>query len=185
MKRVHSWILAVLAFGCLTAMAWAQVGGNVAQRAAAELGSQGVASEPESKIVLWEPLVSDKFQPYEKVALIANVFVALAGLAYALMLVKQVRRRPAGNRADAGDRPGRSRRRQRLLIPAVPRCGRPDRRDHGGPLFRRPSDEYAPGNLHRPGRRLLPRLDLLGDGGIRGNAAGHDRQPARRSGRPG
>ena len=48
------------------------------------------------KITLWEPLRSDKFETYEKVALIANVFVALAGLAYALMLVKQVRSAPQG-----------------------------------------------------------------------------------------
>ncbi|HUE17830.1 MAG TPA: sodium/proton-translocating pyrophosphatase, partial [Planctomycetaceae bacterium] len=76
-------------------MAWAQVRGNVAPQEAAEPASQRVASAPE-KIVLWEPLVSSKFETYEKVALIANVFVALAGLAYALMLVKQVRSAPQG-----------------------------------------------------------------------------------------
>src|SRR5580698_2993749 len=95
MKRVPSFVFAILAFGCLTAMAWAQVGGNVAPQDAGEPASQRVASAPE-KITLWEPLVSSKFETYEKVALIANVFVALAGLAYALMLVKQVRSAPQG-----------------------------------------------------------------------------------------
>ncbi|MFH1110460.1 MAG: sodium/proton-translocating pyrophosphatase, partial [Planctomycetota bacterium] len=47
-------------------------------------------------MTLWEPLVSDKFETYEKIALIANVFVAIAGLVYALMLVGQVRNAPQG-----------------------------------------------------------------------------------------
>ena len=65
-------------------MAWAQVTGQTEPpgAAAAEPASQRVASARE-KITLWEPLVSNKFATYEKVALIANVFVALAGLAYA------------------------------------------------------------------------------------------------------
>lgn len=49
-----------------------------------------------SSITLFEPLVSESYAPYEKVALIANVVVALAGLLYALLLVGQV------NRADQG-----------------------------------------------------------------------------------
>src|ERR1700722_12106676 len=97
MKRVPSFVFAILAFGFLSAMAWAQVTGQTEPpgAAAAEPASQRVASAPE-KITLWEPLVSNKFATYEKVALIANVFVALAGLAYALMLVKQVRSAPQG-----------------------------------------------------------------------------------------
>ena len=65
MKRVPSFVLAVMAFGCLTAMAWAQVGGDMAP-GGAEPASQRVASAPE-KITLWEPLVSNKFETYEKV----------------------------------------------------------------------------------------------------------------------
>ncbi len=129
MKRVSPFVFAVLAFGFLTAMAWAQVGNKLVAQAATEPASQRVANAPE-KILLWEPLRSDKFETYEKIALIANVFVALAGLAYALMLVKQVRERSAGNAADAGDRPGRPRRGQRLSVPAVPRRRRADRGDH-------------------------------------------------------
>jgi K(+)-stimulated pyrophosphate-energized sodium pump len=95
MKRVPPFVFAILAFGFLTAMAWAQVGNKAVAPEAAEPASQRVASAPE-KILLWEPLRSDKFEAYEKIALIANVFVALAGLAYALMLVKQVRSAPQG-----------------------------------------------------------------------------------------
>jgi K(+)-stimulated pyrophosphate-energized sodium pump len=90
MKRVPSLVFALLAFGFLSAMAWAQVNGAPAPADGSEPASQRVASAPE-KITLWEPLVSNKFATYEKIALIANVFVALAGLGYALMLVSQVR----------------------------------------------------------------------------------------------
>src|SRR5581483_8950895 len=44
------------------------------------------------------PLTSDTYATYEKVALIANVFVALAGLGYALMLVGQVKNAPQGTK---------------------------------------------------------------------------------------
>jgi K(+)-stimulated pyrophosphate-energized sodium pump len=51
----------------------------------------------ETKIFkLWDPIVGSDFAWYEKVLLIANVFVALGGLGYALMLVKQVRNAPEG-----------------------------------------------------------------------------------------
>lgn len=49
-----------------------------------------------STITLWEPLVSSRYATYEKIALITNVFVALAGLLYALLLVKQVRHADQG-----------------------------------------------------------------------------------------
>jgi K(+)-stimulated pyrophosphate-energized sodium pump len=45
---------------------------------------------------LWQPLVSGEYHWLEKAALITNVAVALAGLAYALMLVGQVRSAPQG-----------------------------------------------------------------------------------------
>ena len=68
MKRVPSFVFAILAFGFLSAMAWAQVTGQTEPpgAAAAEPASQRVASAPE-KITLWEPLRSDKFETYEKV----------------------------------------------------------------------------------------------------------------------
>jgi len=44
-----------------------------------------------SIVTLLEPLFSSRYAAYEKVALVTNVFIALAGLIYALLLVKQVR----------------------------------------------------------------------------------------------
>lgn len=52
----------------------------------------------EHKVELFEPLKSDKYQTYEKIALVANVGVALAGLLYALMLVGQVKGIRRGHR---------------------------------------------------------------------------------------
>ncbi len=54
------------------------------------------AASHENAIQLWAPLTSSKYAGYEKFALIANVFVALAGLGYALMLVGQVKNAPQG-----------------------------------------------------------------------------------------
>ncbi len=95
MKRVPSFLLALMALGCLTAMAWAQVSGGPPPKESAKMASQGDVSAPE-QIVLWEPLFSPKFANYEKIALCANVVVALLGLAYAWMLVSQVRNAPEG-----------------------------------------------------------------------------------------
>src|SRR5581483_2349702 len=47
-------------------------------------------------VELLEPLRSDKYSVWEKIALCTNVVVALAGLAYALMLVGQVYGAPQG-----------------------------------------------------------------------------------------
>lgn len=94
-RRVPSFVLALMAFGCFSAMAWAQVSEKGTQAGATEPGSTGAVSAPE-RIVLWEPLVSNKFDPLEKIALLANVVIALAGLGYALMLVSQVRNAPEG-----------------------------------------------------------------------------------------
>jgi K(+)-stimulated pyrophosphate-energized sodium pump len=48
------------------------------------------------QVTLWEPLFSPRYAWYEKVALIANVFVAIAGLVYALMLVGEVKNAEQG-----------------------------------------------------------------------------------------
>ena len=83
----------LVAFGCLTAMAWAQVGTtNSAPPHSPEPAASSGTGQQE-QITLFDPIIGKKFEWYEKVALIANVVVALAGLAYALMLVGQVRRR--------------------------------------------------------------------------------------------
>ncbi|MBI3839307.1 MAG: sodium-translocating pyrophosphatase [Planctomycetia bacterium] len=61
-----------------------------------EVAGATAAPAAHHAITLWEPLISDKYDQYEKLALIANVVVALAGLAYALMLVGQVIKAPQG-----------------------------------------------------------------------------------------
>ena len=54
------------------------------------------------------------FETFEKVCIFAVLGIAVAGLAYALLLVKQVRAGRPGHAQDAGDRRGGPRRRQRL-----------------------------------------------------------------------
>jgi K(+)-stimulated pyrophosphate-energized sodium pump len=63
---------------------------------AGEAASTGSGTSDREAFKLWDPLVGTDFAGYEKVLLILNVFVALGGLAYALMLVKQVREAPEG-----------------------------------------------------------------------------------------
>ena len=91
MKRV--WVVGLLTVGILATSVWSFTAAP--QSAIAEtlsVSSVAAAAEEAAKVTLWEPLVSPKYAWYEKVALITNVFIALAGLGYALMLVKQVRR---------------------------------------------------------------------------------------------
>ncbi len=83
MKRLPAPLLALIAAGFLAALAWAP-----------SAPGEGVA--PHKAIELWAPLTSNTFAMYEKIALVTNVFVALAGLGYALMLVGQVRNAPQG-----------------------------------------------------------------------------------------
>ena len=47
-------------------------------------------------INLFEPLFASQYTTYERVALISNVFIGLAGLFYALLLVKQVKEADQG-----------------------------------------------------------------------------------------
>ncbi len=96
MKRVPTSLLALLAFGCLTAMAWAQAAAPPAEPNANKTKSAAAAPAGESAFELFAPLRSDKFNTMEKLALVLNVVVALGGLAYALMLVSQVRNAPDG-----------------------------------------------------------------------------------------
>ncbi len=88
MKRAVVPALAVVAVVLLGAASWLQL------RPAMVIGADGEAVA--SHIQLWEPLTSDKYNQVEKVALIANVLVAIAGLGYALMLVGQVKGAPQG-----------------------------------------------------------------------------------------
>jgi K(+)-stimulated pyrophosphate-energized sodium pump len=82
-----------------------QVGEVEKQQTADELEKREtlVDDEPASaihppKLELFAPLFSDRYQTYEKVGLCTNVVVALAGLIYALMLVKQVKEAPQGTK---------------------------------------------------------------------------------------
>jgi len=70
--------------------AWLFAGGDASEATAASAGAHAEAATGKT-ISLFDPLLSDRFATYEKVALVANVFIALAGLTYALLLVGQVR----------------------------------------------------------------------------------------------
>jgi K(+)-stimulated pyrophosphate-energized sodium pump len=82
------WLL-VLTVGILSAAGW-----MFAQPEGAITASSGAAEV--QHISLFAPLTSDTFAWYEKFALITNIFVAIAGLVYALTLVKQVKEAPQG-----------------------------------------------------------------------------------------
>ncbi len=82
------WLL-ILTLGILSAAGW-----MFAQPEAAPAASSGAAAG--QHISLFDPLFSPTFAWYEKLALITNVFVAIAGLIYALTLVKQVKEAPQG-----------------------------------------------------------------------------------------
>ncbi|HUY31188.1 MAG TPA: sodium-translocating pyrophosphatase [Pirellulales bacterium] len=89
MKRLGVVSLALMAVGIVGGAGWLQLGGHEAILA---LGQ----TVTEHHITLWEPLTSYKYNTYEKIALLANVGVAIAGLLYALMLVGQVKKADQG-----------------------------------------------------------------------------------------
>jgi K(+)-stimulated pyrophosphate-energized sodium pump len=62
----------------------------------AKAASGGSGTSDTHKFKLLDPLVGTDFAGYEKVLLILNVFVAIGGLVYAGMLVRQVREAPEG-----------------------------------------------------------------------------------------
>ncbi len=101
MKRIPVWVLALMCIGTLAATGWLQAAGTAEKpaapakiTAAPEKNAQGHGEV--KGVQLFEPLVSDKYAIYEKIALLMNVVIAIAGLGYALMLVKQVREAPQG-----------------------------------------------------------------------------------------
>ena len=143
--------LAFVCIGLVSAAGWL-----VAQEPATAAGGAGPAIPSHSWIVggvaIFEPLLGEKFNLYEKFFLCLNVVIALAGLGYALMLVGQVKNAPQGHQADAGDRPRHPRRGQCLPLPAVPRRGRADRADHRPAVLRRQC--FAPARGVLVGRAL-------------------------------
>jgi len=104
-RRVPTFWLVLLTVGMLSAAGWMQVqepASSAIEAAPAAVTPGTVAPAQAEKhdaaaqITLWDPLFSPRFAWYEKVALVTNVFVALAGLAYAGMLVGQVKNAPQG-----------------------------------------------------------------------------------------
>jgi K(+)-stimulated pyrophosphate-energized sodium pump len=96
-RRVPTLVLGVIALGCLCAVG-AKVGAPDQPEIQAPEKKTEAKESTERTITLFEPLFGEDYLPYEKVALVANVFIALAGLAYALMLVGQVKNAPDGTK---------------------------------------------------------------------------------------
>jgi K(+)-stimulated pyrophosphate-energized sodium pump len=92
MKRIP--LVAVLAVGLLAVAGWSFTAGPESVTGLAP--SLAAATEGATKIALWQPLIGKQFAMYERIALVMNVFIALAGLGYALLLVKQVREADQG-----------------------------------------------------------------------------------------
>jgi K(+)-stimulated pyrophosphate-energized sodium pump len=89
MKRLPTPVLALLCAGFLAAAGWA------AETAAPSAdAAKGMSEARPTK--LFTPFTDPKYELYEKIALSSNVLIALAGLAYALMLVGYVRRADQG-----------------------------------------------------------------------------------------
>ena len=144
MRRISVGLLALLTVGLLGAASWLQVQMPLVLAAAdpSDAAVREVVMQPvlqHEHITLWEPLVSDKYDPYENIALIANVFVALAGLGLRLDARGPGEEAPTKGRRGCRKLPGPIREgAERLSVPAVPRRGRADRLDHRLPCISRP-----------------------------------------------
>ncbi|MEN6558445.1 MAG: sodium/proton-translocating pyrophosphatase, partial [Thermoguttaceae bacterium] len=92
-SRLYVAWLALVSFGCLAAVGWMST-----QEPASAAGGTAHHGLMIGGVSLWEPLLGEKFNIYEKCALVTNVVIALAGLAYALMLVGQVMRADKGTK---------------------------------------------------------------------------------------
>jgi K(+)-stimulated pyrophosphate-energized sodium pump len=100
-------VLLLLVLGLLGSALWlftanpvhAQTGSDVPTSSAPAVAGDGVVvttNKPRESIQLGEPLRSDTYAWYEKVLLVLNVVVALAGLGYAFLLVGQVKKADQG-----------------------------------------------------------------------------------------
>ncbi len=133
MKRVATPLLGLCLVCLLMAAGWLQI--------QPPLAAEAIEAAPDGKPRdgNGHPLGtadSPRYNTMEKVALIANVFVALAGLGYALLLVGQVKNAPQGTPAHARNRPRDSRRgRTPILFKQFRVVGRADRADHGRLYF--------------------------------------------------
>lgn len=93
-SRLYVAWLAFVCIGLLSAAGWM----STQEPAAAEGASSSGGGIWAGGVLLWEPLLGEKFSTIEKVALVTNVVIALAGLAYALMLVGQVMKADNGTK---------------------------------------------------------------------------------------
>ena len=100
-------VLLLLMLGLLGATFWLFTAGPVKAQSGSETPSTaaaGTEAAPNTstetasagRIQLWAPLRSDNYAWYERVLLVLNVVVALAGLGYAVMLVGQVKKADQG-----------------------------------------------------------------------------------------
>ncbi len=90
MKKLPTPILAMIAIGLLGAAGWVAEGGGATP---AEVTG---GPPPRATFELFQPLLSSDYATGEKIALVVNVVVALAGLGYALLLVGQVQKADKG-----------------------------------------------------------------------------------------
>ena len=101
MKRLHVAWLMILCVGLLAAAGF-QAGkpaGDPSAQATSAIAEPAAAPAHSSMVVrLFQPLVSDDYSMGEKIALGSLVFVALAGLVYALLLVEEVMSAPQGTK---------------------------------------------------------------------------------------
>ena len=83
------------------------------------------APSGEGGFQLWGPLFdSEKYPHLETAALVLVLLIAVAGLIYAGMLVKQVKAADQGTAPDARDRPGRQKGRMPIWALSSARLGR-------------------------------------------------------------
>jgi K(+)-stimulated pyrophosphate-energized sodium pump len=89
----------VLTLAILGTAVWSFAAGSPSVvQAPAQIAAAGEKMAEAAKVTLFEPLVSSKYAIYEKIALVTNLFIALAGLGYALMLVKQIKTADQGTK---------------------------------------------------------------------------------------
>jgi K(+)-stimulated pyrophosphate-energized sodium pump len=84
-----------MAIGLLSAAGWMSAQEEPAATAAGATSPGGILS---GGVLLLEPLMGAKFNAAEKFFLCLNIVIALAGLGYAISLVKQVKNAPQGSK---------------------------------------------------------------------------------------
>ncbi len=91
MKRLPTPVLVLICIGFLAAAGWQNSRNDAPVAAASAPAGTATIDRAPQEVKLFQPLLSSDYAPAEKAALIANVIVAIAGLAYAFLLVGQVR----------------------------------------------------------------------------------------------